>query len=668
MPFSKSVLFSHLVSLFTRNISARWIRLVCIVSFFGIALSSLPVHLKHDSATAQGSRPQRTQGPPSRNLPNLDDVRRIEPGTPKIMSPVPATKCRGRDEKCKKAKGKISNNLSNDQDRLQAYAGHQSRRDYMDWFSAGNSPLSVLADLIYWPASMISNLPDLPYRDGGSVLAESAVKSANPLGETYGAAASVEPGRKYGPGGWTPGASLSGNDATIVSQSVPATMTAGEAYTVTVRMLNQGISTWTAANQYRLGSWNPVGNGTWGLGRVFLEAGESVPPGVLKTFSFQVMAPSTTGSYNFQWHMLREGVIWFGAASTNLVIAANATAVDQAQFVSQSVPSSMTPQNAYSVSVTMKNTGNTTWDSNYRLGSQNPHDNTIWGLGRVYLASGETIPPGGSKTFTFTVTAPASPSSYALFQWQMVHELVQWFGDYSSGVVVALSPNLNMALIDPINRIGLPGEDLLSRNYNWSLPLLALPGRAGLDLGLALSLNSLVYTRAGSVMYFDPLQGDLGPGFTLGFPEIRNAFTNTEANTPSYLVSMPSGRRVEFRQINTNVYEAVDSSYMLLTRDPVTLVFILYTTDGTQCKFVDVTGSGDYKCVQIKDRQGNYITIGYGSLAEIRTVTSTLGQVINFNYDSTNHLISITQNWGGRRTHGRPSPTGHRRSRPISLD
>ena len=107
MPFSKSDLFPRFVRLLTRDISARRIRLVCLVSFFAIALSSLPVHLKHDSATARGSRPQWTQGPPSRNLPNLDELRRIEPGTPRIMPPVPATQCRGRDEKCKRATGKV---------------------------------------------------------------------------------------------------------------------------------------------------------------------------------------------------------------------------------------------------------------------------------------------------------------------------------------------------------------------------------------------------------------------------------------------------------------------------------------------------------------------------------------------------------------------------------
>lgn len=105
MPFAKSVLFSRSVRVLTCNVSAKWIRLVFLALFFGVVLFSLPVHLKHDGANAQSSRPQRTQGPPGRNLPNLDELRGINPGTPRIMPPVPATKCRGRDEKCKRAKG-----------------------------------------------------------------------------------------------------------------------------------------------------------------------------------------------------------------------------------------------------------------------------------------------------------------------------------------------------------------------------------------------------------------------------------------------------------------------------------------------------------------------------------------------------------------------------------
>jgi hypothetical protein len=105
-----------LISLLTCRVPRKWISLVFMVFFFTLVLSSLPVHLKHDGANAQSSGRRRTQGAPSRNLPNLDKARGIESGTPRIMPPVPATKCRGRDEKCKWAKGNFGSNLPADQD------------------------------------------------------------------------------------------------------------------------------------------------------------------------------------------------------------------------------------------------------------------------------------------------------------------------------------------------------------------------------------------------------------------------------------------------------------------------------------------------------------------------------------------------------------------------
>lgn len=72
------------------NVSAKWIRLVCLIVFFAVALPSLPVNLEHDSANAQSSGRQRIQGPLSRNLPNLDEARGVEPGTLKAMALVTA--------------------------------------------------------------------------------------------------------------------------------------------------------------------------------------------------------------------------------------------------------------------------------------------------------------------------------------------------------------------------------------------------------------------------------------------------------------------------------------------------------------------------------------------------------------------------------------------------
>jgi hypothetical protein len=110
--------------------------------------------------------------------------------------------------------------------------------------------------------------------------------------------------------------------------------------------------------------------------------------------------------------------------------------VNNATFISQSVPSSMVAGNSYSVSVTMRNSGTTTWTSDsYRLGSQNPEDNWTWGLNRVYLPAGTTVPPGSDYTFYFTVTAP-SAAGYYNFQWRMVQDGVQWFGDYTPNVLV----------------------------------------------------------------------------------------------------------------------------------------------------------------------------------------------------------------------------------------
>ena len=113
---------------------------------------------------------------------------------------------------------------------------------------------------------------------------------------------------------------------------------------------------------------------------------------------------------------------------------------DQALFISQSLPTTMAAGGVYSVAVTMANLGSTTWTAggSYRLGSSNPYNNSTWGLGRVYLANGDSIAPGQQKTFTFSVTAPWTAGNYN-FQWQMVHEGVAWIGDPSDNVVVSVT-------------------------------------------------------------------------------------------------------------------------------------------------------------------------------------------------------------------------------------
>lgn len=79
-------------------------------------------------------------------------------------------------------------------------------------------------------------------------------------------------------------------------------------------MLNNGDTTWSEANLYRLASIaskDPFGS------RVLLLPGEQIQPNQEKLFSFTVRAPFAGGTYlyPFQWQMVQEGVQTFGAAT-----------------------------------------------------------------------------------------------------------------------------------------------------------------------------------------------------------------------------------------------------------------------------------------------------------------------------------------------------------------
>jgi YD repeat-containing protein len=210
--------------------------------------------------------------------------------------------------------------------------------------------------------------------------------------------------------------------------------------------------------------------------------------------------------------------------------------------------------------------------------------------------------------------------------------------------------NFSTARLDPSNRTGGGGADPLSRNYNWALPILGLPGRAGLDLNLTLSHNSLVWTKDSTGVTFDADPGFPGPGFRLGFPSIQPKFFNPQTGKYAYLLVTPSGGHIELRQVGvSNVYESADSSYLQLTEGGA---LTLLTTDGTRLSLWLI--SGEYRCTEVKDRNGNYLSVAYYGDGRIDKVIDTLGRTVTFNYDTYQNLISITQPWK-RQTEANPT-------------
>lgn len=238
-----------------------------------------------------------------------------------------------------------------------------------------------------------------------------------------------------------------------------------------------------------------------------------------------------------------------------------------------------------------------------------------------------TYTSAGSYTATLTVTDNGNLMSSS-----------------TTGVNIAGS---SVARLDPRNRTGGGGEDPLSRNFNWVLPILSLAGRAGMDLSLTLSYNSLIWTRNGSYISFDEDRGFPSPGFRLGFPTIQNPYFNTEVGKVAYLLIGPDGTRVELRQVGSStLYESADSAHLLF--DSSTL--ILRSTDGTQLFY---TASVDgYSCNKVKDRNGNFLTINYDA-GNLSSIIDTLGRQINFAY-SNGYLQKIEQQWninGSTATH-----------------
>lgn len=237
---------------------------------------------------------------------------------------------------------------------------------------------------------------------------------------------------------------------------------------------------------------------------------------------------------------------------------------------------------------------------------------------------------------------PATPYTGGLAQGQPIlavhlQELRERVKDILG--VTSIADQLVPSRVDLFNQ---SGNQIEARDCEWGLPLVSLPGRAGLDLNIGLSYSSMVWTQAGSYISFDDDWGDPSPGFKIGFPTIQGRFTNNLIGANVYILIASAGRRVELRRVgSSNIYEAGDSSYLQLIDNGSSLS--LRTTDGTQMSYAK-SGS-DWHCRGVEDRNGNVILANYNTFGDITDITDTLGRTFTFIYDGNYNLQTITQTW-----------------------
>ncbi len=114
-----------------------------------------------------------------------------------------------------------------------------------------------------------------------------------------------------------------------------------------------------------------------------------------------------------------------------------------AEYVSQSWPLASTPMQmiagqTVAASITLKNTGTKTWDSNTKLGTTQPRDRSSPFADSSWLSPSRashvtgTVPPGGTFKFAFNFHAPAKAGTYTEY-FDLVEEGVAWFSDPGQG-------------------------------------------------------------------------------------------------------------------------------------------------------------------------------------------------------------------------------------------
>lgn len=217
-------------------------------------------------------------------------------------------------------------------------------------------------------------------------------------------------------------------------------------------------------------------------------------------------APNAAGTFSFT---VRAADSASGSAQKSFSITVNASGNSwNSEFLSQEVPTSLTPGQSFQSTLRWRNTGTQTWNGSggFRLGSQNPTDNRTWG-GNAVIVSSANVPPNNEFIVTFTAFAPTTPGTYN-FQWQTFQNGVGFFGEPSDNVVIIVGQAPTNPTIAGTGTfevtLGAQVSQLFTATggtqpYSWSVTSGSLPG--GLLLNSTTGLLTGVANAAGNFSF-----------------------------------------------------------------------------------------------------------------------------------------------------------------------
>jgi len=231
-------------------------------------------------------------------------------------------------------------------------------------------------------------------------------------------------------------------------QSDFASMDYGETHTFFVKYTNTGSSVWYR-NTVHLATSHPKdhtpvfnrGPGWVSENRINMQE-ENVAPGETATFTFDMAVPFNLnpGTYREYFQLVADGVGWMEDYGTFWDITVKAPpSVYSSQWAGQSDYALIAPGQSATFFVRYKNTGTATWyKGKVNLGTSHNRDRVSafertngWTSENRIVMQENSVAPGETATFAFSLTAPANMSlgNYKEY-FQLVADGVGWMEDY----------------------------------------------------------------------------------------------------------------------------------------------------------------------------------------------------------------------------------------------
>jgi len=244
------------------------------------------------------------------------------------------------------------------------------------------------------------------------------------------------------------------HSAWVGQDSWPA-LAPGMTVSYSIRFRNTGTTTWqrgVAGRQVNLGvvndsvAFSEMAVGWINANRTATTVEATVAPGAIGTFTFTIRAPSRLGVYQLPLRPVADGVTWLEHQGVFVRVISDSGY--HSRWIAQSTVPDLAPgAMSEPITLTFRNTGGKPWvkgvlGQEARIGIKN--DDVTWASLGVNWLSGSrpaaqteaTVAPGANATFTFTVKAPTTPSTYILALRPVIDGTV-WMED--EGVFVAIT-------------------------------------------------------------------------------------------------------------------------------------------------------------------------------------------------------------------------------------